>query len=175
MDPQQRILLEVCWEALEQAGITDHDLSGAAAGVFIGLSSNDYARMQFRNTGSLGAYTGTGSAFSIAANRLSYFLDLKGPSMAIDTACSSSLVAVYEACNSLRRTDCNLAIAGGVNLILGPELHAVFGAANMLSPDGKCKTFDEKADGYVRGEGCGVVILKRLSDAVLRQVITYWP
>ncbi|HEY0610279.1 MAG TPA: beta-ketoacyl synthase N-terminal-like domain-containing protein, partial [Chitinophaga sp.] len=166
MDPQQRILMEVCWEALEQAGITDDALSGAAAGVFIGLSSNDYARMQFGNPGSLGAYTGTGSAFSIAANRLSYFLDIKGPSMAIDTACSSSLVAVYEACNSLRRNDCNLAIAGGVNLILGPELHAVFGAANMLAPDGKCKTFDEKADGYVRGEGCGVVILKRLSDAV---------
>lgn len=166
MDPQQRILMEVCWEALEQAGIPDHQLSGTAAGVFIGLSSNDYARMQFRNAGSLGAYTGTGSAFSIAANRLSYFLDLKGPSMAIDTACSSSLVAVYEACNSLRRNDCKLAIAGGVNLILGPELHAVFGAANMLATDGKCKTFDEKADGYVRGEGCGVVILKRLSDAV---------
>jgi len=166
MDPQQRLLLEVCWEALEQAGITDHDLSGVAAGVFMGLSSNDYARMQFGNPGSLGAYTGTGSAFSIAANRLSYFLDIKGPSMAIDTACSSSLVAVYEACNSLRRTDCDLAIAGGVNLILGPELHAVFGAANMLAADGKCKTFDEKADGYVRGEGCGVIILKRLSDAV---------
>lgn len=166
MDPQQRILLEVCWEAIEHAGITEEDLAGSPTGVFIGVSGNDYARMQFADAAHLGPYSGTGSAFSILANRLSYFLDLKGPSLAVDTACSSSLVAVHQACTSLRQGESTLAIAGGVNLLLSPELNNVFGSANMLSADGKCKTFDAGANGYVRGEGCGVVLLKCLSDAV---------
>ncbi len=166
MDPQQRIMMEVCWEALEHAGLTEEKLTGSDTSVFIGVSGNDYARMQLAAEGALSPYAGTGSAFSILANRLSYFLDLKGPSMAIDTACSSSLVALHQACNSIRNGESRMAITGGVNLLLSPELNEVFGAASMLSEDGKCKTFDANANGYVRGEGCGVVILKKLSAAM---------
>ena len=166
MDPQQRLLLEVGWEALEDAGLSPEALSGSNTAVFVGVSSHDYAHRQCNDVAHLDAYAGTGNAFSIIANRFSYFLNLKGPSVAVDTACSSSLVALHQACTSLRGGESDLAVAGGVNLALNPELNIVFGLANMLSPDGKCKTFDAEADGYVRGEGCGVVVLKRLSDAL---------
>jgi len=166
MDPQQRLLLEVSWEALENAGLCAEQLAGSQTGVFIGISTNDYTRLHTALGNNVNAYSGTGNALCIAANRLSYFLDLHGPSKAIDTACSSSLVAVHDACQSLRQRECNLALVGGVNLILSPDLTITFSAAQMLSADGRCKTFDADADGYVRGEGCGIVVLKRLSDAV---------
>ena len=167
MDPQQRLLLEVTWEAIEQAGIAPQSLAGSQTGVFIGISSNDYARLIQKQQLRPDAYSGTSHALSIAANRLSYLMDWQGPSMAIDTACSSSLVAIHQACQSLRQGDCQLAIAGGVNLILDPDLTITFSQAQMMAADGRCKTFDAKADGYVRGEGCGVVLLKSL-DAALR-------
>ncbi len=166
MDPQQRLLLEVSWEALENAFIPPHSLAGTQTGVFVGISSYDYSRLQFNDPEMIDAYAGTGNAHSIAANRLSYVFDLRGPSMAVDTACSSSLVATHLACQSLRNSESDLALAGGVNLILTPELTITFSQARMLSPDGHCKTFDASADGYVRGEGCGVVVLKRYSDAL---------
>ncbi|MBN8657042.1 MAG: AMP-binding protein, partial [Anaerolineae bacterium] len=166
MDPQQRLLLEVSWEALENAFISPASLAGTRTGVFVGISSNDYSRLQFDDAEKIDAYAGTGNAHSIAANRLSYFYDLRGPSMAIDTACSSSLVAAHLACQSLQNGESDLGVVGGVNLILTPELTITFSQARMLSPDGRCKTFDASADGYVRGEGCGVIILKRMSDAI---------
>jgi acyl transferase domain-containing protein/acyl-CoA synthetase (AMP-forming)/AMP-acid ligase II/acyl carrier protein/predicted alpha/beta-fold hydrolase len=166
MDPQQRLLLEVVWTALEDACIPPHTLKQSMTGVFVGVSSNDYSQLQLKYGIPVNAYGGTGNAHSIAANRLSYILDLRGPSLAVDTACSSSLVAVHLACNSLKQGESNLAIVGGVNLILAPELTETFTEAGMMASDGKCKTFDATADGYVRGEGCGVVVLKRLSDAV---------
>jgi FkbH-like protein len=166
MDPQQRILLEVAWEALENAGIVPSQLAGSETGVFIGISNNDYSRIQFENPTRIDAYAGTGNAFSIAANRLSYLLDLRGPSLSVDTACSSSLVAIHLACQSLQTGESNLALVGGVNLILTPELTITFSQAHMMAADGRCKTFDNSADGYVRGEGCGIVVLKRLSDAL---------
>ncbi|MGF1495533.1 MAG: alpha/beta fold hydrolase [Elainellaceae cyanobacterium] len=167
MDPQQRLLLEVSWEALEYAGIAPDSLAGSMTGVFLGVSSSDYAQLQARGADEAqpDPYSGTGNAHSIVANRLSYFLDLRGPSLAIDTACSSSLVALHVACQHLQNGDCDQAIAGGVNLILSPDLTRTFAQAGMLSPDARCKTFDASADGYVRGEGCGIVILKSLSAA----------
>jgi amino acid adenylation domain-containing protein/non-ribosomal peptide synthase protein (TIGR01720 family) len=166
MDPQQRLLLEVAWEALENAGKAPDKLAGSSTGIFVGISNNDYRQFQFAAADNLDAYAATGNAFSIAANRLSYFLDLKGPSLALDTACSSSLVAVHMACRSLRMGECDMALAGGVNLILSPELTLAFSKAQMMAADGRCKTFDASADGYVRGEGCGIVVLKLLSDAL---------
>ncbi len=165
MDPQQRLLLEVSCEALENAGQPPDLLAGSQTGVFVGISTNDYSRLQFAHPTNLNAYSGTGNAFSITANRLSYLLDLRGPSWAVDTACSSSLVAVHQACQSLRHRECDLAIVGGVNMILSPELTVTFSQAQMTASDGRCKAFDADADGYVRGEGCGVVVLKRFSDA----------
>ncbi len=166
MDPQQRLLLEVSWEALEDAAIATENISNTATGVFIGISSSDYSQLQLHYGTELDAYAGTGNAHSIAANRLSYSLDLRGPSMTVDTACSSSLVAVHLACQSLKNGECQTAIAGGVNLMLSPELTQTFSLAGMMAVDGRCKTFDADADGYVRGEGCGVIILKRLDDAI---------
>jgi amino acid adenylation domain-containing protein len=165
MDPQQRVLLETAWEALEHAGQAPDRLAGSATGVFIGLSSSDYAMLQNGDLSEVDAYSGTGNAASIAANRLSYVFDIHGPSLAVDTACSSSLVAIHLACQSLRRGESTLALAGGVNLILAPELTITFSHARMMAADGRCKTFDAGAEGYVRGEGCGVVVLKRLADA----------
>ena len=165
IDPQQRLLLEVSWEALENAGLSAEKLTGSRSGVFIGISSGDYAKLA-GNLHNTEAYYGTGNALSLAANRLSYFLDWHGPSWAVDTACSSSLVAVHQACQSLLLGECNLALAGGVNLILSPQLTQTFTNAKMMAADGRCKTFDAEADGYVRSEGCGVVVLKRLSDAI---------
>jgi len=166
MDPQQRLLLEVAWEALEHAALSPDTLVGSETGVFIGISSSDYSRLQFSDPVFIDAYAGTGNAHSIAANRLSYVFDFRGPSLAIDTACSSSLVAVHLACQSLRNGECSLALAGGVNVILSPELTIAFSQAHMMSADGRCKTFDADADGYVRGEGCGLVVLKPLARAL---------
>ncbi|MCC6697661.1 MAG: SDR family NAD(P)-dependent oxidoreductase [Candidatus Hydrogenedentes bacterium] len=166
MDPQQRMIMEVAWEALEHAGIAPDSLGGSPTGVFTGISANDYSHVQFGNPDLIDAYAGTGNAHSLVANRVSYFLDLRGPSLAVDTACSSSLVAVHQAVQSLRSGECALALAGGVNVILSPEVNMIFSHARMMSPDGRCKTFDASADGYVRGEGCGIVVLKRLADAV---------
>lgn len=166
MDPQQRLVLETAWEALEDAGQTLDQLAGSRTGVFIGASTSDYALMQFADPASADAYAGAGSALSVAANRLSYFLDLRGPSLAVDTACSSSLVAVHLACESLRRGEADLALAGGVNVILAPALTVNFTKAGFMAPDGRCKPFDARADGYVRGEGAGVVVLKPLSRAL---------
>lgn len=166
MDPQQRLLLEVAWEALEDGGQVRERLAGSQVGVFIGISNNDYGRMQLSDPYRIDAYAGTGNALSIAANRLSYLFDFRGPSIAIDTACSSSLVAVYLACRSLQSGESTLALAGGVNLILAPTLTINFSKAGVMAPDGRCKAFDARANGYVRSEGAGVVILKPLSRAV---------
>jgi acyl transferase domain-containing protein/acyl carrier protein/predicted alpha/beta-fold hydrolase/protein-L-isoaspartate O-methyltransferase len=165
MDPQHRMLLEVTWEALEHAGVAPESLSGSQTGVFVGLCSNDYATT-FDATGAADPYMATGNTFSVAAGRLSYVLGLQGPNLALDTACSSSLVAVHLACQSLRNQDCGMALAAGVNLILSPKSTVTLSSLRALSPTGLCKTFDADADGFVRGEGCGVVVLKRLSDAV---------
>ena len=165
IDPQQRLLLEVAWETLENAGQPPNKLAGSQTGVFVGISNNDYSRFQCQEYTNIDAYTGTGNALSIAANRLSYVFDLRGPSLAVDTACSSSLVSVHLACQSLQNQECNQALAGGVNLILSPELTITFSQAKMMAADGRCKTFDADADGYVRSEGCGLVLLKRLADA----------
>lgn len=165
MDPQQRLLLEVAWEALEDAGQVTEQLAGSNTGVFVGISSSDYRQIFQGEYDCLDPYMSTGNAFSIAANRLSYLLNLQGPSLAVDTACSSSLVAVHLACQSLRSGESSLALAAGVNLILAPEVTIVLSQAQMMSSDGRCRTFDAGANGYVRGEGCGVVVLKRLTDA----------
>lgn len=166
MDPQQRLLAEVAVEALENAGVPTDRLAGSPTGVFVGISTFDYATDQLRDLDAIDPYTGTGSALSIAANRLSYLLDLRGPSMALDTACSSSLVAVLQACASLERGECELALAGGVNLVLSPAAAINFSKAGVMSADGRCKPFDSRADGYVRSEGVGVVVLKPLSRAL---------
>ena len=166
MDPQQRLLLEVSWEALEHAGIAPDKIVGSPTGVFVGIMNLDYFQIAANDPNHADTHTATGSAFSVTSGRLSYTLGLQGPSMAIDTACSSSLVTVHAACQSLRSRECNLALAGGVNLILTPVVTINECRARMLAPDGRCKTFDAAADGYARGEGCGIVILKRLSDAI---------
>ena len=166
MDPQQRLLLEVTWEALEDAGQESDKLAGSQTGVFVGISNNDYGRNQFSDLSRIDAYAGTGNALSIAANRISYLFDFRGPSIAIDTACSSSLVAVHLACTSLRNGESTLAVAGGVNLILSPAVTMNFTKAGVMAPDGRCKTFDAGANGYVRSEGAGLVVLKELSRAL---------
>ncbi|WP_419145180.1 amino acid adenylation domain-containing protein [Myxococcus stipitatus] len=166
MDPQQRLMLEVAWEALEDAGLPAERLAGTRAGVFVGISTSDYGSQQLTRRGMSDAYAGTGSALSIAANRLSYLLDLRGPSLAIDTACSSSLVAVHMACQSLRSGESEVALAGGVNVVLSPALTVNFSKAGFMAPDGRCKPFDASANGYVRSEGAGVVVLKPLSRAL---------
>ncbi len=171
MDPQQRWLLEVVWEALEQACINPTSLKGSSTGVFIGASSHDYSDLigSLESLESINAYIGTGNASSVLAGRLSYFLGLQGPCFAVDTACSSSLVALNSACKCLQNNECKLALAGGVNLILSPSGTIYTCKAHMLAKDGYCKTFDAEANGYVRSEGCGIVVLKRLSDAIQDQ------
>ena len=141
-------------------------LAGASAGVYLGICNSDYGRALLSRTDLIDAYASSGNAYSVAAGRLSYFLGLRGPSMAVDTACSSSLVALHLACQGLRLGECDLALAGGVNLILAPEMNISFSKARMMAPDGRCKTFDAAADGYVRGEGCAILVLRRLADAV---------
>ncbi|MEM6252538.1 MAG: SDR family NAD(P)-dependent oxidoreductase [Cyanobacteria bacterium P01_D01_bin.156] len=171
LDPQQRLLLEVSYNALENAGIPAFDQQGTATGVFVGLSFDDYAQRSVRsgNPEQIDAFSSLGNTRSIAAGRIAYVFGFQGPTMQLDTTCSSSLLAVHLACQSLRSGECNLALAGGVNLILSPEATIGFCKLQALSPDGRCKTFDAAADGYGRGEGCGVVILKRLEDAIANQ------
>jgi myxalamid-type polyketide synthase MxaB len=168
LDPKQRLLLEVTWEALADAGFSAEMLFGSNTGVFIGIGDCDFPMVRVRSEAlsDIDAYFATGMALCVAAGRLSYLLGLNGPSLSVDTACSSSLTALHLACQSLRNQECRLAITGGVNTLIAPEMFVNFSKANMLSPGGRCKTFDAAADGYVRGEGCGVVILKRLCDAV---------
>ncbi|EWM19998.1 beta-ketoacyl synthase [Nannochloropsis gaditana] len=162
MDPQQRLLLEVGYTALYVAGESKGSLLQSSTGVFVGISTNDWTRLMSEWAS---VYTGTGAAASIAANRVSYILGLKGPSVSMDTACSSGLVALDIAAQNLKRGRCSLAFVAGVNLMLTPHVTVAHCKARMLSMSGRCKTFDESADGYVRGEGCSGLVLKRLSDA----------
>ncbi|WP_344591561.1 SDR family NAD(P)-dependent oxidoreductase [Actinomadura vinacea] len=164
MDPQQRILLEVAWEAFEHAGMAPASLRGSRTGVFVGVSAPEYALLTAGRPDA-SAWTTTGTALSITANRLSYLLDLRGPSMTVDTACSSSLVAVHLAARSLRSGESDVAVAGGVNVLVSPAITMTFEQAGGTAADGRCKAFDASADGMVRAEGCGIVILKRLGDA----------
>ncbi|MBI4551429.1 MAG: type I polyketide synthase, partial [Candidatus Latescibacteria bacterium] len=168
IDPQQRLLLEVAWEALEDAGLPPENAAGTNTGVFIGITTHDYYDIQLSPTDrqDINAYTNLGGHLSIAANRVSYVFDFHGPSMAIETACSSSLVAVHLACQSLLQDECPLALAGGVNVLLKPEVTIGFSQASMLSPDGRCRSFDARANGYVRSEGAGLIVLKPFSRAV---------
>ena len=166
MDPQQRMLLEVAWEALEHAGIPTDSLGGTRTGVMMGVYFNEYQSMLASSPDEVDAYTGTGNSHSITAGRISYMLGLRGPAVAVDTACSSSLAAIHLACQSLRVRESDLALAGGVSVTLRPETQIAISAWGLLSPHGRCATFDAAADGFVRGEGAGVVVLKRLTDAV---------
>ena len=167
MDPQQRLLLEVAYESLEHAGIRADSLRRTQTGVFVGACAGEYGYLATADLSQVDAWSGTGAALSIIANRVSYFLDLRGPSVTVDTACSSSLVAVHLACQSLRNGESNLAIAAGVNLLLSPVITRSFDQAAAMSPTGQCHAFDAGADGFVRGEGCGAVVLKRLTDALV--------
>jgi len=168
LDPQQRLLLEVSYTALEHAGQAPFELKGSKTGVFVGLSFDDYAQFTVRSgdVNRIDAHSSLGNTRSIAAGRIAYVFGLQGPTMQLDTTCSSSLLAVHLACESLRRGESNLALAGGVNLMLSPEPMIGFCKLQALATDGRCKTFDQAADGYGRGEGCGIVVLKRLSDAL---------
>ncbi len=169
MDPQQRLVLELAWEALENAAQPTDRLMGSSTGVFIGIGTNDYClqRSKYAGLRAIDAYVTTGSvSHSVAAGRLSYLLGLHGPAIAVDTACSSSLVALHLACQALRNRECQLALAGGVNAILDPENSISLSKSGLIARDGRCKTFDEAADGFIRAEGGGIVVLKRLSDAL---------
>jgi acyl transferase domain-containing protein/NADPH:quinone reductase-like Zn-dependent oxidoreductase/thioesterase domain-containing protein/NADP-dependent 3-hydroxy acid dehydrogenase YdfG/acyl carrier protein len=168
MDPQQRMLLEVAWEAMENAGCPADQLAGTATGVYVGVGGTDYKTVPIHSADyfeRIDAHVGTGNALSIASNRVSYALDLRGPSMSVDTACSSSSLAIHLAVESLRRGESSAALAGGVNAIITPETTIAFSQAHMLSPQGRCRSYDAGAGGYVRGEGCALVLLKRLDDA----------
>ena len=164
MDPQQRLLLEVSWEALDHAGLPAPTMQGSSTGVYVGLSALEYGFLT-TDLARITEWTSTGSAGSIVANRVSYALDLRGPSLTVDTACSSSLVALHQACRDLRSGACDTALAGGVNVLLSPAITVGFHQAGVLAPGGRCRPFDAGAEGIVRGEGCGVVVLKRLADA----------
>ena len=166
MDPQQRLMLEVAWDALENAGQTRERLAGSQTSVFVACCQSDYSHLQFSDLDIIDAYTSSGTAHSIVANRLSFLLNLRGPSVAIDTACSSSLVAVHMACQSLRDRECDVAVVGAVNAILSPEMTISLSKFGFLAPDGRCKTFDASADGFVRSEGGGALVLKRLGQAL---------
>lgn len=165
MDPQQRLTLEVSWHALEHAAIAPAALRGSKTGVYLGIAGYDYGRAIFDDPETVEPHFSTGTLLSVAAGRLAYVLGTQGPAVAIDTACSSSLVALHLACQGLRAGECDLALAGGVNAILSPEIHLAFAKGGMLAPDGHCKSFDAAADGYVRSEGCGMLVLRRLEDA----------
>ena len=167
IDPQQRLLLEVSWSALENAAIPAESIRGTSTGVFVGIAAVDYwHQLLSRSETEIDAYLTTGNTHSLASGRISHFFNFTGSSISLDTACSSSLVAVHLAIKSLRDRECNMALAGGVNRLISPKVSLNFTRANMLSPDARCKTFDESANGFVRSEGCGVVVLKRLSDAI---------
>lgn len=166
MDPQQRMLLEVAQEALDHAAIPAASLAGTATGVFVGISAHDYGHLTAADPATVDPWATTGAATSVAAGRLSYVYDLRGPSIAVDTACSSSLVAVHQACTALRGGECDTALAAGANMLLSPAVTVAFGRAGALAPDGRCKPFSQSADGIGRAEGCAVVVLKRFSDAL---------
>ena len=168
MDPQQRLLLEVAWEGLEDGGLSLERVSGTKAAVFVGISSFDYSLLEtsFRDLGGIDVHSNTGGSLSIAANRISYCFDLRGPSASVDTACSSALVAVHLACQSIWRDGCSMALAGGVNALLLPDWYVGFSRMGMLSPEGRCRAFDARASGFVRSEGAGMVVLKPLSRAL---------
>src|SRR6201997_1734137 len=166
MDPQQRLLLELTWHALEDAGIPTGKIAGSITGVYIGASTTDYSDLRLGDPASTDSYFMTGNTLSVFANRISYVFDLRGPSLTIDTACSSSLVALHHACEAIRSKKVATAIVGGVNLLLAPYPYLGFCRAAMLSRRGRCFAFDERADGYVRGEGGGMVILRPLEDAI---------
>ena len=167
IDPQHRLLLETAWRAVEHSGTAPTALADSRTGVFIGLSTHDYLGMASDELSypEIEAYMAIGTAAAAAAGRISYRLGLQGPAVTVDTACSSSLVAIHQACQALRLGECDLALAGGANVLLSPATMITFSHAHMLAPDGRCKTFDAAADGYVRGEGCGVIVIKRLEDA----------
>ncbi|MEU0765259.1 polyketide synthase, partial [Streptomyces microflavus] len=164
LDPQQRIVLELAWEALGNAGVPPLSLRGSDAGVFVAANSNDYGRRLLEDIPRTGAWAVNGTTYYGIANRISYFLDLRGPSMAVDTACAGSLTALHLACQSLREGEIPLAVVGGVNIMASPTLFVALDAAGATAPDGRSKAFAADADGYGRGEGAGVVVLKRLSD-----------
>ncbi|WP_194867533.1 type I polyketide synthase [Pseudoalteromonas sp. PPB1] len=165
MDPAHRLMMELGWETFEDAGIVPESIAESKTGVFVGISGSDYAHMQFSEQNSVDAYAGLGSALTNAASRISHFMDLRGPALAIDTACSSSLSAVHMACNSMRLGECEMALAGGVNILLSPIVTMSLSKAGMMALDGRCKAFDSSANGYVRSEGAGLVLLKPLSKA----------
>ncbi|MFH1762531.1 MAG: beta-ketoacyl synthase N-terminal-like domain-containing protein, partial [bacterium] len=165
MDPQQRLLMEEVWHTIEDSGYKVSDLSGTKTGVFVGVCNADYGELLAENNIRLDSYTSTGSYFSIIPNRISFLLNIHGPSLAIDTACSSALIAINQAVESIRNNDSDLAIVGGTNIICHPRRYFSFSHAGMLSPDGRCKTFDKDANGYVRGEGIGAILLKPLEKA----------
>ncbi|EJZ05585.1 type I polyketide synthase, partial [Mycolicibacterium vaccae] len=168
MDPQHRLLLETAWRAVEHSGTSPTSLANSNTGVFVGLATHDYLGMASDELTypEIEAYMAIGTSSAAAAGRISYRLGLQGPAVAVDTACSSSLVAIHQACQALQLGECDMALAGGANVLLTPATMITFSSAHMLAPDGRCKTFDAAADGYVRGEGCGVIVIKRLEDAV---------
>jgi len=166
MDPQQRLLLELAWHSFESAQIPPNSMAGTDCGVFVGISTHDYSEAQFNNRFELNPYTGTSNSSAIAANRISYWFDFNGPSIAVDTACSSSLVALHQAVGALRNGECSTALVGGVNLLLSPKMSVALSQAQMLSKDGECRTFDQDANGYVRSEGGAMVLIKPLSAAI---------
>ena len=165
MDPQQRIFLETVWKAIEDSGQKVSDLSGTRTGLFVGVATNDYANTMNRMRVAVDGYTASGNSHAVLANRVSFLLNLRGPSAPIDTACSSSLVALHRAIESIHTGSCDMAIVGGVQAMLSPAAYISFSMAGMLSPDGKCKSFDKRANGYVRGEGCGAILIKTLAAA----------
>jgi len=165
MDPQQRLMMEVCWETLEDAGLSLEKIRGSRTGVYIGISSSEYGQLLLSDPAYSDPFVGPGNALSISANRLSYWLGLRGPSMAVDTACSSSLVAAHLACKSLQSGECDSALVGGVNIILSSSITNNFRVAGFIASDGRCKAFDDRADGYVRGEGAGIIMIKPLAKA----------
>ena len=167
IEPQQRLVLETAWEGIERAGYAPATLCGSRTGVFVGVAANEYAHLlSSESIDKIEPYFITGNALNAISGRVAFALGLEGPAMAVDTACSSALVAVHQACQALHSGDCDLALAGGVNVLLSPVTVIAASRARMLSPVGRCKTFDASADGYVRSEGCGILVLKRLSDAV---------
>ena len=166
MDPQQRLMLEIAWEGLERAGYAPASLRGSRTGVFVGVAANEYSQLLNANSvETIEAHFITGNALNVIAGRVAFALGLEGPAMAVDTACSASLVAVHQACQALHSGDCDMALAGGVNVLVSPASIVATSRARMLSADGRCKTFDAAANGYARSEGCGILVLKRLSDA----------
>ena len=166
MDPQQRLLLQTAWRALEDSGVSPRQLAGSTAGVFVGIMGNEWGQVHMTDYDQVTAQTGSGNGYCMTANRISYHLDLKGPSLAVDTACSSSLMAVHLACNALLSEECDYALAGGVNVVVTPGLSIFYTQAGLSSPDGRCKPFSAEADGIGRAEGVGMVVLRRLEDAI---------